>query len=378
MRAIVARPGTADDPAWGIYITPGLPQRVAWELAEAVLGAAGGLGARRVDSRDAPDQDRRVPSRLGKPPARSAARASVTAALEVSVVVPARNAAGMLDECLAAIVASQPSEVIVVDGLSCDDTVQIARRHGARVLSDGGRGLPVARMVGVQAARLDVVALIDADVVVGPGDLERLLQERRRGGYAALQAGLRSVSGPGYWGRALADHHRTGRSRNWFGVGATVFVREILLAYAFDERFQSGEDIDLRWRLRAAGVKAGVSRETVVVHRFGDTWAYAKEQWLADGRGLARMVRAHGPRAKLLAAMPLAAGVRGISLSLLRLEPQWIPYFVCFMAYNYRSLISELARGRQGSQSQLATGLQPDESQQPAGIESHETERIPL
>jgi len=291
------------------------------------------------------------------------AGAPVTGAIEVSVVVPARNAAGMLEECLAAIVASQPSEVIVVDGLSSDETIQIARRHGARVLSDGGRGLPVARMIGAQAASSSVVALIDADVVLGAGDLERLLQERRRGGYAALQAGLRSVSGPGYWGRALANHHRTGRSRKWFGVGATVFVRQILLSHGFDDRFKSGEDIDLRWRLRSAGVKAGVSRETVVVHRFGDTWAYAKEQWVADGRGLARMVRAHGPRAKLLAVMPLAAGVRGIVLSLIRLEPQWIPYFICFMAYNYSSLIRELARATpRGKPGPQTAGVQPDES----------------
>lgn len=300
----------------------------------------------------------------------------MTAAIEVSVVVPTRNAAALLEDCLASIVASQPSEVIVVDGLSSDETVQIALRHGARVLSDGGRGLPVARMVGVQAASSDVVALIDADVVLGTGDLERLLRERQRGGYAALQAGLRSVSGPGYWGRALANHHRTGRSRNWFGVGATVFDREVLLAHGFDDRFKSGEDIDLRWRLRAAGVKAGVSRETVVVHRFGDTWAYAKDQWLADGRGLARMVRAHGPRAKLLAGMPLAAGVRGVALSLIRLEPQWIPYFVCFVAYNYDALITELAHWRRwGRPSLQAAGVQPGDNHT---VQRDETHRIAL
>jgi hypothetical protein len=245
-------------------------------------------------------------------------------------------------------------------------------------------------MIGAQAAHSRVVALIDADVVLGTGDLERLLEERRRGGYAALQAGLRSVSGPGYWGRALANHHRTGRSKRWFGVGATVFDREILLAHGFDDRFQSGEDIDLRWRLRAAGVKAGVSDETVVVHRFGDTWEYAKDQWLADGRGLARMVSAHGSRAKLLAVMPLAAGVRGIVLSLTRLQPQWVPYFVCFMAYNYRSLIKELARGRrreissgqmtgvQEGESQQAAGVQTDESRQEAGVQPDENQRITL
>jgi len=63
---------------------------------------------------------------------------------DISVVVPARNAEAMLDKCLASIEAQEPREVIVVDGNSTDGTLMIARRHGATILSDGGRGLPAA------------------------------------------------------------------------------------------------------------------------------------------------------------------------------------------------------------------------------------------
>jgi hypothetical protein len=91
------------------------------------------------------------------------------------------------------------------------------------------------------------------------------------------------------------------------------------------------------------------------------------------------MVRAHGPRAKLLAAVPLAAGVRGIALSLIRLEPQWIPYFVCFVAYNYDALIRELVhRRRLGKPSPQAVGVQPGESAQAAGVRRDEGHRIVL
>jgi glycosyltransferase involved in cell wall biosynthesis len=266
--------------------------------------------------------------------------------LDLSVVVPARNAEHLLGDCLDSIAADRPREIIVVDGRSSDRTVDIARAHGASVVSDEGAGLPAARLMGAQAATSPWVALIDADVVLGEGDLGHLLDEAQRGGYGALQAGLHSVSGTGYWGRALAQHHRTGRSRHWFGVVATVFERRLLLEHGFDARFLSGEDIDLRWRLREAGVKIGVSRETVVRHRFEDTWEFAKGQWLADGHGFGRMVTAHGLRAKLLLGLPLAAGVRGVALSLLRREPGWIPYYACFVAYNYRGLVEEVARSR--------------------------------
>lgn len=263
--------------------------------------------------------------------------------LDVSVIVPARNAENLLDGCLASIVASNPRELIVVDGMSTDRTVDIARSHGATVLSDEGRGLPAARLAGAKAASSPRVALIDADVVLGKGDLERLLDEHARRRYTALQAGLRSVSGPGYWGRALVHHHRTGLSKSWFGVSATIFDREALLQHGFDPRFLSGEDIDLRWRLRRSGARIGVSRRTVVEHRFGDSWKFAKGQWLADGHGLARMVTTHGPKGTLLLGLPLAAGVRGTLLSLARRQPRWIPYYLCFVLFNYAGLFAELA-----------------------------------
>ncbi len=262
--------------------------------------------------------------------------------VDLSVVVPVRNAEDMLDECLRSITEAHPSELIIVDGCSTDRTVDIARRYGAQVLSDEGKGLPVARLLGARAAASNRVALIDADVVLPKGSLAALLEEFERGGYVALQARLQSVSGPGYWGRALAHHHHTGRSKNWFGLVATIFDRDTLLELGFDARFVSGEDIELRWRLRRAGSSVGVSSQTVVLHRFGDSFAFARGQFLADGHGLARMIiMKRGWRSLVLIGLPGAAAVRGIALTIVRQEPAWIPYYLAFGAYNYLAMIEE-------------------------------------
>ncbi|HWT21899.1 MAG TPA: glycosyltransferase [Solirubrobacteraceae bacterium] len=269
----------------------------------------------------------------------------MTGAADLSVVVPVRNAERLVGDCLASVERQAPREIIVVDGRSTDATVEIARRHrGVRVLSDDGRGVAVARLVGAQAATSRWVALVDADVLLGDGDLERLLAEFRRGGYTALQAGLESESGDGYWGRALADHHRSGRSRHWFGLVATIVDRDAFLRYGVDARFTSGEDVDLRWRLRSGGARIGVSRATVVRHRFDDTWDFARGQFLADGHGLGRMVALRGPRATALALLPLAAGIRGVLLSVARGQPRWIPYYAAFVVFNYVGIVREVAR----------------------------------
>ena len=263
---------------------------------------------------------------------------------DLTVVIPVRNAERLLPECLASVAGEGPSRIVVVDGNSTDRTVEIARQYPTVVLSDEGRGLPVARMLGAQAAETRYVALVDADVVLPPGSLTRLLEEFMSGGYAALQAGLHSVGGPGYWGRALAEHHRSGRSKNWFGLVATLFERDTLLAVGFDERFASGEDIELRWRLAQDGRRIGVSTKTVVTHRFGgDSFPFALDQFSMDGRGLAAMVRKHRLRGARLLALPAAAAVRGIVLSVARLQPQWLPYYVCFAVGNYIAMLGALA-----------------------------------
>jgi glycosyltransferase involved in cell wall biosynthesis len=268
---------------------------------------------------------------------------------DLTVIVPVRNAEMFISDCLRAIVASGPAATIVVDGLSTDRTVELARGFDVTVLSDEGTGVAAARLLGASRATTRWIALVDVDVLLHPGALRSLFDEAAAGGFTALQAGLESSSGPGYWGRALVQHHRSGVSKNWFGLVATLFERESFLQFGLDPTFMSGEDIELRWRLERAGLRIGVSTQTVVEHRFGDTFAFARGQFLADGGGLARMVAKHGLRATPLLGLPFAAAARGVGLSLVRRQPQWVPYYATFAAMNWyamaRQLISEARRG---------------------------------
>lgn len=270
--------------------------------------------------------------------------------IPVSVIIPVRNAEMFINACLASIVRSDPQEIIIVDGLSTDCTLEIARRYPVRIISDEGRGVAAARMLGVRSASNRHVVLIDVDIVLPDGALENLYAEFVAEEYDALQAGLVSVSGPGYWGQALVHHHNNGRSKNWPGLMATLFKREVLMNNSLDERFRSGEDIEIRWRLSKAGYKMGVSQKTHVSHSFGDTYAFAKDQFVQDGKGLARMFLKFGWSAAYLLMIPAAGSLRGLLRSLLGLQPRWIPYFLQYFFFNYLSMLSVLREGLPRSQ----------------------------
>src|SRR6202158_3774482 len=98
-------------------------------------------------------------------------------ALPVSVIVPVRNEARNLPRCLRSL--SGVGEVYVIDSESTDDTAQIARSHGAKVVQfHYAGGWPKKRQWAMETLPLayDWILLLDADEVLTP----ELMQEIRR------------------------------------------------------------------------------------------------------------------------------------------------------------------------------------------------------
>jgi glycosyltransferase involved in cell wall biosynthesis len=107
----------------------------------------------------------------------------------VSVVVPAYNAGRTLDETLRSVRGQTHTEleIIVVDDGATDDTAAVAQRHAdadprVRVIRQKNAGVAAARNTGWQAARGDIVALIDSDDLWAPEKIERQLRALEQGG----------------------------------------------------------------------------------------------------------------------------------------------------------------------------------------------------
>ncbi|WP_210414142.1 TIGR04283 family arsenosugar biosynthesis glycosyltransferase [Luteithermobacter gelatinilyticus] len=86
----------------------------------------------------------------------------------ITVVIPTLNAAEDLTRLLSRLTDALVEEVIVADGGSLDETVEIARKHGARVVVTApGRGGQMAG--GAAVARGDWLLFLHADSLLVPG-----------------------------------------------------------------------------------------------------------------------------------------------------------------------------------------------------------------
>jgi glycosyltransferase involved in cell wall biosynthesis len=136
--------------------------------------------------------------------------------MRLSVIVPARNEADVLGQCLESLLAqsvdgfalNEEWELLVVDDGSTDGTRSIAQGFPQVKLLDPDplppkwTGKANAVWTGAQAARGEWLLFTDADTLHTPGNLERALHEAQHAEVVMLSYSPRQLV-TGFWQRAL-------------------------------------------------------------------------------------------------------------------------------------------------------------------------------
>jgi glycosyltransferase involved in cell wall biosynthesis len=213
----------------------------------------------------------------------------------VSLVIPGRNCAATIAECLGAVVPllddpqSPLGEIIFVDDGSTDDTASIAREFPVAVIDGLGDGPGAARNLGWRAATSNLVWFVDADCIAEPDALPPLL--------AAIDAPDVAAAGGGYGiaddGTLLArliheeivERHRrmaaAGRDIDFLATFNVVYRREVLEALGgFDERYRKAQDAELGFRACEAGHRLRFVPGSIVRHHHEARWGrYLRTQY---------------------------------------------------------------------------------------------------
>ena len=213
-----------------------------------------------------------------------------TTHLDVSVIVPARDAAATIERSLAALRAQEGDasfEVIVVDDGSSDGTAEVAEAEpGVRVLRQSGAGPAAARNRGVEAARGAALAFTDADCFPETGWLAAGVNALEQADLVQGAVAPESVDTPQPFIRTLWVSSESGLFET-----ANLFVRrELFDALGGFEAWleveigkELAEDVWFGWRARRVGARTAFCPEARVRHA---VFNLSAGDWIADRRRL--------------------------------------------------------------------------------------------
>jgi glycosyltransferase involved in cell wall biosynthesis len=174
----------------------------------------------------------------------------------VTVVLPCLDEAASLPGVLARIPPGYTA--LVVDNNSTDGTATVARRHGARVVTERNPGYGSAVHAGIVAAATPIVAVLDADGSLDPAELPPMVAELERGAdmVTGRRRPVRGVRWPWHARLGTAAVSWRLRTRHRLPVHdiapMRVARREALLTLGVADR-RSGYPVELLVRAAAAG-----------------------------------------------------------------------------------------------------------------------------
>ena len=119
----------------------------------------------------------------------------------ISVLIPAHNEAGVLRECLDAILAQtlRVDEIVVVADSCTDETAAVAEYVGAVVVETKQGGKAASQNVGLSYVTGDILLCIDADTVIDVDVVERFVAELEAGTDATCANMLPMPHQSGFW-----------------------------------------------------------------------------------------------------------------------------------------------------------------------------------
>lgn len=221
---------------------------------------------------------------------------------EVSIIIPSYNEEHFLPGLLESIRRHGPAdaEVIVVDNGSMDNTAAVVENFGAQLVRLPRKVFPSsARNAGVVKAAGNVFVFLDADV--------ELSGEWRAGwpdAISSLQGKPLQITGDQYhiskqpswieriWFAPLRD-----KTPTYINGGNLITTRTAFDSVrGFDERLETGEDVDFCVRAQKAGVEIRIDSDLKVFHEgYPKTLSrfIRRERWhgVGDFRSLSRLVR---------------------------------------------------------------------------------------
>lgn len=185
--------------------------------------------------------------------------------MKLSVVIPVYNEGSFLETTLQKLLHINPYEIIVVDGGSTDNSLDVAKRCNCRILmTQKSRGNQINK--GVLCSRGDVVLILHGDTVLSDKveSSDFFLAEDEVGGFFRIKYDSKN-----FWVK-LVEFCANVRSRLHnlpYGDQAIFFKRDIINKIGSFNDYPFLEDLDFVLRLRKVGKIKFVNKNVLVSAR---------------------------------------------------------------------------------------------------------------
>ncbi|SEG52493.1 Glycosyltransferase, catalytic subunit of cellulose synthase and poly-beta-1,6-N-acetylglucosamine synthase [Bryocella elongata] len=267
---------------------------------------------------------------------------STVVAATLSVVIIGRNEGARLERCLESIARMDREglqvDVIYVDSDSKDNSVELARRHGARVvaLHPIRPTAALGRNAGWHESQAEFVLFLDGDTILDPQFVQKALPE-------FAQPRIACVWGHRRERKPLRSIYSRVLDLDWiyapgivpFCGGDAIFRRSVLItARGYDETLIAGEEPELCQRLQILGhrilhIDTPMTEHDLAIDRFAQYWKRAERAGHAYAEVSTRLAGTKFPlwseesrRNRLHALVLIAVPVIAISGSVL-LRSAW-------------------------------------------------------
>jgi cellulose synthase/poly-beta-1,6-N-acetylglucosamine synthase-like glycosyltransferase len=208
----------------------------------------------------------------------------------ISIIIPARNEEKNIGDMLQSIKDNHyrnKYEVVVVDGMSEDRTVEIAKKFGARVVPQGGKlGVGDARNVGWKNAKGDIIVFVEADHMIGKGflkEIEKVFADKKV--VAARYNPV--VVAKSFFQKIFAVQVRISEIRQKSAEFPTIFRKSVLVkSGGYDSKLSFGEDREFPHRLKKMGIKSATVGKAILYVKVVDSFKRLWKQGMWYGKNM--------------------------------------------------------------------------------------------
>lgn len=204
----------------------------------------------------------------------------------VSVIIPAFNNEKTIGQTLEGLknidYPADKIEIIVVNDASTDRTAEVAARYQCQVVQRQKRGgCAAAKNTGVEYAKNEIIAFIDADVMVTKNWLKELVAPFKDSAVGATGGRLKNKLRMNNTLERFIELDHFYRTRKEDTVSApgsnSAYRREVLEVVGKLDPY-IGEDPDLPYRVHSHGYRIVYTEKAVVYHPYpNDIWTYFKK-----------------------------------------------------------------------------------------------------